>query len=1036
MIVFTSSSVYDYEITNVSFSQQYFKVSNTFPEVNADITLYNRSTYEESVYTIPLTKQVTSGLDFSYKGLKDFYLNFTYMGRDFNYFVDSELDSNSNKLLRGIRVIDANDYYHKETFPIPDENVRFTPRESSMKVTSEPGAVPTIIIDIAYIWRISAFYDWETHLTDTLILTKDSILNEEYLDFSVPGSKIIKFNYEGIEEQVTIDFYDVDITDIKSIDGIENITIYKGENVIDKLYEVHNGKTLTIHYYESKNGIFEKKIQINDRQFIIDHFDISNFVENETGLQPITFKYVEGKESGYTELVSVNVLPREEDSVEYLYNAYDFNPSNTFSTYMYFDELTNELYVTKVELHLPNKYIDNSGKLKQEVLDDPNLKQEALSKYYQKVYLSSLSAIMSNSLTLSVDGYNNRTIYINDGIINDSTNIDIKVYGYVDENTGVTKWKVLDQIIDPVYTPTYSLTEDGYVSACIVKEDGTTSTILERGKSFVYSLIESFNSEIRTIMGFGYYTDYITLSLDENGCLVVTEKENIPENIRNSASFIDLVGANGEQLIKAEMAEDEWQYTFRYMSSENIIEERTSTMYHDFVYTIENEHLLIDGIQTTANVKPKITSNGSSQNITYGLYYTDSNGNLVQIYCNYGSASSCSGLINNITINENQHLVFEGRRKEDDTHDLVDSNVLVKGSIIDYADDKLIYYDGAYVYYDIYKEANGVKVIKAYNLIRGSLGSDVKIDAMTPELLEYFIDNGLYSYLVLDSNTKEVYWYEEQQNIPTNTNPTVVKETKYQVEVSEDAAVILNAMGVPQTTGILTLCDDGTARCDLFGNESSGFFYKNDSILCMDYLDDLGLFFELTDPENKIFTVKLGLTSDPTKIVEYTFDETNIHDMFGDYKQLISNSLLIDQEGNGFIKLVYQTNEFWSQDGNYNTSGNWYNSDKAPENPIEKTNNTYYLDLQSEYGEIYLLAKYDNNFVWEHNSSEWNVLSLMQRKYTNWQWIESIPTDAPADESSCHVYVNSYTKEIYEYDFVSKQWNTYDYSILWDDKNS
>ena len=130
-----------------------------------------------------------------------------------------------------------------------------SPEYKEMKCTAASDVVPKIVISAKYVrgydkWEWDSDLNWGSPLPsfghnyysyiiqeDFLELTKSDILNIQYLDFSTPGNKEIKFMLNGIEHTIHIDFYDV------SNGIIKDITYYTGnyyQNAIPTRIEIYD----------------------------------------------------------------------------------------------------------------------------------------------------------------------------------------------------------------------------------------------------------------------------------------------------------------------------------------------------------------------------------------------------------------------------------------------------------------------------------------------------------------------------------------------------------------------------------------------------------------------------------------------------------------------------------------------------------------------------------------------------------------------------------------------------------------------------
>ncbi|MBQ2733055.1 MAG: hypothetical protein IJF74_02770 [Clostridia bacterium] len=205
------------EATGAFFSKNDFAMSPySIPEV--DVT-FNLNMYPYTI-TVPLTADMMVDKDvFKTAGdNKSVELNYRY-GRStlnatvYGIFVH-DLSKITQSSLPGINLS-----YTNERF------VRISPVYDEMKCTASSEIVPVIPVTVSYVREscrlvlgtgsVVNTYPIEVQ---TLYLTQSDINNIKYLNFSKPGRKEIKFPYNGAERTVYIEFYDVEIGIIKSIE--------------------------------------------------------------------------------------------------------------------------------------------------------------------------------------------------------------------------------------------------------------------------------------------------------------------------------------------------------------------------------------------------------------------------------------------------------------------------------------------------------------------------------------------------------------------------------------------------------------------------------------------------------------------------------------------------------------------------------------------------------------------------------------------------------------------------------------------------
>ena len=212
IIEVTGISLSDYDLTTSDYS---------VPEV--DVTF--NFNVDPFAITVPLSIEMLDDPNiFKTEGIKSISISYNYGGTLLTGTVDNvyihklsnitETSSNPNPI--------GSFYRNYQIEPVKDE----------MKTTRSSDIIPTIGVVVSYVrYKKTISIDWDkwpnisiNHDTDyyiieeqVIVLTKSTITNIEYLDFSKPGSKEIKFMLNGKEQSIHIDFYDLYSGIIESI---------------------------------------------------------------------------------------------------------------------------------------------------------------------------------------------------------------------------------------------------------------------------------------------------------------------------------------------------------------------------------------------------------------------------------------------------------------------------------------------------------------------------------------------------------------------------------------------------------------------------------------------------------------------------------------------------------------------------------------------------------------------------------------------------------------------------------------------------
>ena len=197
--------------------------SDSVPDVDVTFT-FDISPYK---ITVPLTLDMLVNKDvFKTEGYKTIELSYRYGN---SLITGSVSGIYVHKLSNVTRTTVDDDY----TIFGTEWSRYFTVNavSDSMKCTRSSDIVPTILVEVSFKrskesrytynpstgsfgWDNPPSYNIETY---TIELTRNDIVNLEYLDFSTVGRKKIEFYYNGVLREVNIDFYDVEKGVIESI---------------------------------------------------------------------------------------------------------------------------------------------------------------------------------------------------------------------------------------------------------------------------------------------------------------------------------------------------------------------------------------------------------------------------------------------------------------------------------------------------------------------------------------------------------------------------------------------------------------------------------------------------------------------------------------------------------------------------------------------------------------------------------------------------------------------------------------------------
>ena len=260
---------------------------NSVPPVNVIFTV-NIDPY---TLTVPLTINMLDDPNtFKTEGYKSFDISYNYGGTLLKGTVTGVYIHNLSSISASSSGShELNGYYRYVTA---------TPVDAEMKTTRSSDIIPVIKVRIVYV-RYYSYYDilntqWVTrsyNIEEQIIeLTKSTITNIDYLDFSKPGEKEIRFMLNGKERTITIDFYSLDTGVIESITynqgGYERNAIPSNVRLYDIGYLYLNVSTMKL--YDKYSGSWKE------------FADITGIDDEEKVCHTYTIGYANGFNSTFT----------------------------------------------------------------------------------------------------------------------------------------------------------------------------------------------------------------------------------------------------------------------------------------------------------------------------------------------------------------------------------------------------------------------------------------------------------------------------------------------------------------------------------------------------------------------------------------------------------------------------------------------------------------------------------------------------------------------------------------------------------------